>query len=163
MKEYKGVKILDDTSKMGNYDMSLNMAYLKDGYAQYRDFEDEMSLTKLSRLAAEARGQSMDDYSDEEIDELMSEWSVYGESEIKGQIALLYWSICGMAVYRELTKELIDKNEELEQSKKLLDAITFTKSQMIKTWIFNDEWHVEYDNKTLKLIDWYEQKEKEGK
>ncbi len=58
--------------------------------------------------------------------------------------------------------QLRKANVELEQSKKLLDAIAFTKEQMIKTWIFNREWYVEYYNESHKLIDWYESQQKEG-
>lgn len=162
MKEYKGIKIHDDVSEMGMFEMSLNIAFMKNKRAQYRDFEKEMDVADLVKRISKYHGRNLDQYDNKEIDELMSEWSVYGEDEINGQIALLYWSLCGMAVYRELTKELIDKNKKFGEKAELLDAIELAEEKGMRYIKSADGiWDVILHEKgkamcdSIPLLDWY--------
>lgn len=95
-----------DVKEMYTTELAHNCMFVKDGEAWYRDFEREISLRNLMReiCAKHATPADTDNFSDEELDDVLFDNLQYGTDELEGVFALLNMIAYGAADMRELLK-----------------------------------------------------------
>lgn len=107
--------------KMSMVELAHNACYLKDGWAQYRDYERDIDIRELTRglLKQYADGDDAftcdNDFADYMIDALQ-----LGLNDAEGLIAVFYRNMWAMADLRERLK----KYEDLEEQGKLIKEWT---------------------------------------
>lgn len=104
-------------SEMSMYELAHNSCYAEDGNARYRDYETDIDAREFAIKLLENYADIPNDFTcDEDLDDFMSDFLLYGKDCITGLIAVLYQHIWAMADLRERLKEY----EDLEEQGKLL-------------------------------------------
>lgn len=104
-------------SEMSMYELAHNSCYAEDGNARYRDYETDIDAREFAIKLLENYADIPNDFTcDEDLDDFISDFLLYGKDCITGLIAVLYQHIWAMADLRERLKEY----EDLEEQGKLL-------------------------------------------
>lgn len=103
-------------AEMNMRELAHNCCYVKDGYAQYRDFETDIDARELVRDLMLNQNifeiDSNEMLSDEAFDETMLDNLGYGPKEIEGLIALFYRNLWAMADLHARLKTYEDAEEQ---------------------------------------------------
>lgn len=106
-----------DVLDMGMSELSYNSCYTKDGKARFRDFENDIGARELAINLLEKYASVPNEFTcDEDFDEQMMGYLMYGVENIEGLIAIFYRNLCAMADLREALK----RYEDLEEHGNLL-------------------------------------------
>ena len=103
--------VKDNVKDMGMVDIILNQYFAKDGLAWYRNYEREVPVNDLIREVAKTIGVELP-IDDEELGELLCDWSQYEVDSKEGILALFHCSMWGMATLREVLKDYEEVRKE---------------------------------------------------
>lgn len=100
-----------DASEMNMLELAHNSCYVKDGFARYRDFENDYDSRDLARFLIKKYTGEDAPTDDEEFDEYIIDDLQYSMFSTSGFIALFYRNLWAMAELREKLKEYEDAEE----------------------------------------------------
>ncbi len=143
------IKIYDDVSKMGLFDITHNHFFIKDREVWYRDCEREISAFDLARelhenLIADKRcvrslkGEFLDD---DYLGDILLDHLQYGTDNVEGLIAMFYTTLVGAATVREELKKERIENKQLREKMTFVNAITLA-AEKENVNLIDGSWYV---------------------